>query len=62
MAVGVSTALPQLDLKETSVLTVTLDDPAATITRLVVHGWQESGGTTVTPGPVTGAYLPAGSA
>lgn len=58
MAADVATALPQLDLKETSVLTVTLDDPGATITRLVIHGWQTTGATSSPPSPVGGAYLP----
>lgn len=40
MPVDVSASMPQLDLRDGTVITVTLDDPAATITALVVHGWQ----------------------
>lgn len=40
MPVDVSASLPQLDLRDGTVITVTLDDPLAVITALVVHGWQ----------------------
>ncbi len=56
MAVDVSTALPQLDLKENTLITVTLDDPGAVITKFTLHGWQESGAAVTTLSPVTGAY------
>jgi hypothetical protein len=46
MPTDVATALPQLHLRENSILTVTLDDPNALITRLVIHGWQSVAGTT----------------
>lgn len=41
MPADVSTSLPQLDLAEGTVVTVTADDPGAVIGQLVVHGWQE---------------------
>jgi hypothetical protein len=41
MPADVSTPLPQLDLAEGTVVTVTLDDPAAIVTSLTLHGWQE---------------------
>lgn len=41
MPVDVSASLPQLDLLPGTTLTVTLDDPGAIISQLVVHGWQE---------------------
>lgn len=41
MATDVAAPLPQADLRDLTVVTVTLDDPAAVITSLVVHGWQE---------------------
>lgn len=40
MPANVSTPLPQLDLPAFATATVTLDDPAAVITVLRVHGWQ----------------------
>lgn len=42
MALIVSAPLPQLDLKPGTIITVTLDDPAAVVTRLVIHGRQEA--------------------
>lgn len=56
MAVDVSAPMPQLDLDANAILTVTLDDPNALITQLIVHGWQDTGGTTGALSPVTGAY------
>jgi hypothetical protein len=47
VAADVSTSLPQLDLAPFAIVTVTLDDPAAVITTLRVHGWQAI----PTPGP-----------
>lgn len=49
MAVDVATPLPQLDLDQGTIITVTLDDPAAVITSLTLHGWQAI----ATPGPET---------
>lgn len=57
MPVDVSAPLPQLDLSPNSIVTVTLDDAGATITRLVLHGWQDTGPVTSSLSPVTGAYL-----
>lgn len=57
MAKDVSTALPQLDLTPGSIILVELDDPAATITELVLHGWQETGGAVQNLSPVGGAYI-----
>lgn len=37
----VSAPLPQLDLDPGTVVTVTLDDPAAVVTSITLHGWQE---------------------
>lgn len=56
MPIDVATALPQLDLNPGSIVTVALDDPAATITRLVLHGWQETAGSSSPLSPVGGAY------
>ncbi len=41
MPTDVSAPLPQADLRDLTIVTVTLDDPAAVITRLVIHGWQQ---------------------
>jgi hypothetical protein len=41
MPTDVAAPLPQADLRDLTIVTVTLDDPAAIITQLVVHGWQE---------------------
>jgi hypothetical protein len=41
MPTDVSSPLPQLDLREFSIVSVTLDDPGAVITQLVAHGWQQ---------------------
>lgn len=43
MATDTSAPLPDVDLQSLSTFTVTLDDPAAVITSLTVHGEQESG-------------------
>lgn len=40
MPTDVATSLPQLDLRDSAVLTVTLSDPAAVITSLVLHAFQ----------------------
>jgi hypothetical protein len=40
MPADVSTALPQLDLRDSTIVTVTLDDPGAVITQLVLHAYQ----------------------
>lgn len=56
MATDVATALPQLDLDANAILTVTLDDSGASITQLIVHGWQDTGGGTEALSPVHGAY------
>lgn len=45
MPTDVSTPLPQLDLRDSTVLTVTLDDPGAVITSLVLHAFQTLPGT-----------------
>lgn len=42
MPADVAASLPQLDLSEGTVVTVTLDDPAAVITSLTMHGWQDA--------------------
>lgn len=52
MATNVSASLPQLDLNEGTTVTVTLDDPAAIVTSLTLHGWQELPQDTVSPPPV----------
>lgn len=58
MATDVSTALPQLDLPPNSTITVTLDDPGATISQLNIHGFQpDSAVAAAPPDPVRGAYL-----
>ena len=49
MAADVSTGLPQLDLRDGSILTVDSGDAAVPITKLVVHGWQESGAAETVP-------------
>jgi FtsP/CotA-like multicopper oxidase with cupredoxin domain len=54
----VSAPLPQLDLQPGSTVTVTLDDPGAVITSLVIHGWQEEPDAPPELDPVKGAYLP----
>lgn len=59
MPADVSAPLPQLDLSPNSIITVSVDDPGATITRFVLHGWQETGGTDQNLSPVTGAYTEA---
>ena len=41
MATDVATQLPDVDLEPGSVLTVTIDDPAAVITSISVHGFQD---------------------
>lgn len=41
MPVDVAASMPELDLRDGSQVTVTLDDPGAVITGLVIHGWQE---------------------
>lgn len=41
MPVDVSSPMPQLDLREFAIVSVTVDDPGATITSIVVHGWQQ---------------------
>lgn len=56
MPVDVSAPLPQLDLSPNSIVRVTVDDPGATITRLVLHGWQESADAPTALSPVSGAY------
>ena len=43
MATDVSTSLPALHPDEGAIYTVTLDDPSAVITQLVIHGTQEGG-------------------
>lgn len=43
MADDVSAPFPDVELRANSIVTVTLDDPAAIITKLVVHGWQQAG-------------------
>lgn len=58
MAVNVSAPFPQIDLPPGATITVTLDDPAAVITALVVHGWQEEPEAPQALDPVKGAYLP----
>jgi hypothetical protein len=40
MANDVAAPMPQIDLQDQSTITVTLSDPGATITSLVIHGWQ----------------------
>ena len=40
MPVDVSASLPQLDLLPGTTITVTLSDPGAVITSLVLHGFQ----------------------
>lgn len=42
MPADVSASLPQLDLAEGTVVTVTFDDANAVITSLNVHGWQDN--------------------
>lgn len=42
MATNVATPFPKLDLQPGSIITVTLDDAAADITQLVIHGRQEA--------------------
>lgn len=56
MAKDVAAPLPQLDLSPSSIIQVTLSDPAATITRLTLHGWQTTADDTTPLSPVTGAY------
>lgn len=56
MPADVSAPLPQLDLPPNAILTVTVDDPAALITRLTIHGWQETAAVQAPPSPITGAY------
>lgn len=56
MPADVSAPLPQVDLNPNSIVTVTLDDPAARITKLIVHGFQNTGTASTPPSPVTGAY------
>lgn len=41
MPLDVAASLPQLDLLPGAIITVTLDDPGAIITQVVVHGWQQ---------------------
>ena len=43
MPTDTSAPLPDLQVQSLSTYTVTLDDPAAVITQLVVHGDQQSG-------------------
>lgn len=67
MPVDVSAPFPQLDLSENSVITVTIDDPAAVITQLVVHGWQDDPADQPAPIPEPAVLLaqqpdPAGAA
>lgn len=60
MPTDVAAGFPQVDLLPLSVLTVTLSDPAAKITALNVHGYQDDGSDTpASPDPVTGAYTSA---
>jgi hypothetical protein len=47
MPTDVATTLPQLDLRDQSIVTVTLDDPGAVITQLVLHCWQQLPGDTL---------------
>lgn len=52
MPIDVSASLPQLDVNEGTTITVTLDDPAAVIQSLTLHGWQELPQGTISPPPV----------
>jgi hypothetical protein len=58
MPTDVATPLPQLDLAEGTVVTVTLDDPAAIVTSLTLHGWQEVPGTPLTSPDIVLAITP----
>lgn len=50
MAVDVATTMPQLDLRDQSIVTITLDDPGAVVTSFVLHFWQQ-----LPPDPLTAA-------
>lgn len=60
MPANVSTPLPQLDLAEGTTVTVELDDAAAIVTGLVIHGWQELPPPELPPVPVALAHEPQG--
>lgn len=51
----VAAGLPQVDLVPLCTVTVTLSDAGAKVTRMSVHGWQDSAEAvppTGTPGPI----------
>lgn len=52
MPTNPATTLPQLDLNEGTIITVTLDDAAAVVQSLTLHGWQELPQGTISPPPV----------
>lgn len=52
MPTDVSAPLPQLDLRDSTIVTVTLSDPAAIITGLAYHAYQ------TLPGVVPAAPVP----
>lgn len=58
MPADVSAPLPQLDLNEGTVITVTLSDPNALVTQLTLHGWQELPPGTLQPPPILLAVEP----
>lgn len=41
MPADVASGLPAVDLAPGSIVTVTVDDPGATVVEVRVHGWQE---------------------
>lgn len=51
MPTDVSAPLPALDLRDSTIVTVTLDDPGAIITSLVLHAFQTINGV-LPPNPV----------
>jgi len=51
MPADVATGLPELDLLPYAIVTVTLDDPAAVINSLTVHGFQVVPPAPPAPGP-----------
>lgn len=60
MPVDVSSSLPELDLAAGATVTVTVDDPAAILTVLVVHGAQvlQEAGAAIPPPTLVGQSGP----
>ncbi len=62
MPTDVAATLPQLDLRDQTIITVTLDDPGAVITGLVLHCWQTLPGLELAPVPPLLAQEPEDAA